>query len=1057
MVVLHEIYQGSPSSSSTHGHRYDVFLSFRGVDTRHSFTNHLYNALMHANITTFIDDEEIDSGEELKPDLESAIKASRASVIVLSKNYAASTWCLDELVLILEQRKTSDHIVIPIFYHVEPTHVRNQQSSFGDAMDKHRHMMEAETNVNKRSQWDEKMLKWNKALRDVADLKGKDVNGRLEVDFIDEVIKDIFRRLRISSRFPLPQLIGVDSSIEFITSWLKDASSNRTDVLTILASLKISVGDVTKNLKEYFMCKNNSMMTSQNEVHFNLDQLDALLGSKGFHPGSKIVITTKDAWLTKSCELFKTNDTLKHATYKLEGLVEIESQKLFCFHAFMCNYPKAGYEEVLKELVKYCKGHPMALKVLGWKNQLMMHQLLQEMGRFVVREESFYKPWERSRLWGHESFGVLTQNNGTENVLGLTLDMRMLEKEMLHGSLELKTDALSKMDRLMLLQLNYVKITGSYKNFPEELRWLCMHGFPLKSIPLGLRMENLVALDMSYSSIESFGIFSSYPQRLNNKLKQLIGSCSKDKRLLKSLKILNLSFCEQLRSLGGFEHLPKLESLILRGCFGLLEVCESIELCDELVLVDLSYCNKLRKLPRIIGMLKKVKTLLLNGCNLGESRIKMRDMDSRKKLKGDSISLNTKMSSSSILKAIPSDQKFFTIHLPISLVELSLENNNLSTESFPMDFSCLSMLEALYLDNNPIVSMPNCVRTLPRIGFLSMNNCNMLTSVEHIPQILEVLILVTYSPEQPSLRKVVFDREMSPLRILSGYIQCALSSFEFEGIIKIQPMTAVEGRILCSLGWTKVHFLNKQIRVCSDTIFRGSEESEIQMYYEFGIFSTIYGGHEMPNWITDRNPGSSISFTIPSSPSKLRGLNFSYVQMALDVNVKHLPMIKISNITKNLTWIYQHYIETVNVGEECFTFSSHWMFGMDEMACGDKINITLWHKRFFNDNKSVTKECGVSIMYDNGDKDEEEEDALDYYKSWNHIIGGDLTGFLTTTGEYILHTCSFTRNGFELTGYIRQLVDYGSKYKDEYMWFRALSQKKSGILGDTRETYLCRI
>ncbi|CAI9269582.1 unnamed protein product [Lactuca saligna] len=120
MVVLHEISEGASSSSSTHGHRYDVFLSFRGVDTRNSFTNHLYNALMHANITTFLDDEEIEIGEDLKPELESAIKSSRAFVIVLSKNYADSTWCFDELVLILEQRMTSNHIVIPVFIMLSP-------------------------------------------------------------------------------------------------------------------------------------------------------------------------------------------------------------------------------------------------------------------------------------------------------------------------------------------------------------------------------------------------------------------------------------------------------------------------------------------------------------------------------------------------------------------------------------------------------------------------------------------------------------------------------------------------------------------------------------------------------------------------------------------------------------------------------------------------------------------------------------------------------------------------------------------------------------------------
>ncbi|CAH1440591.1 unnamed protein product [Lactuca virosa] len=165
----------------------------------------------------------------------------------------------------------------------------------------------------------------------------------------------------------------------------------------------------------------------------------------------------------------------------------------------------------------------------------MMHQLLQNMERFIVHQESPHKPWKRSRLWCHEeSFKVLKQNKGTENVLGLVLDMRMLEKKKFHASFELKTDALSNMDNLMLLQLNYVQTTGPYENFSEELRWLCMHGFTLKSIPSDLPMDNLVALDMSYSNIESFGIRYSYPQRLQKRQKLLTGFCLEDKRGLRS-------------------------------------------------------------------------------------------------------------------------------------------------------------------------------------------------------------------------------------------------------------------------------------------------------------------------------------------------------------------------------------------------------------------------------------------------------------------------------------------------------------------------------------------
>ncbi|CAI9269646.1 unnamed protein product [Lactuca saligna] len=1183
MVVLSEHSEGSSSSSSTHkGHRYDVFLSFRGVDNRH-FTTYLYKALMDAKITTFLDDEEIEIGEDLKPELESAIKVSRASIIMLSKSYATSTRCLDELVLILEQRMKSNHVVVPVFYHVEPTHARKQKSSFGDAMAKHRQRMEAETDANKRSKLAQKMEKWNRALVEVAGLKGKDINGRHEMEFIDEIVKDIHRRLRISSRSPLPQLMGMVYSIEFVTSWLKDASSHTTNILTILGIGGIGktslakyiyglhchefhtssyIEDIGRRCRGKFsglldlqkqLCddisKTSSMkfhdvsiytskienLVARKKVFLvlddidSLDQLDALLGSKGFHPGSKVIITTKDTWLTESCALFKTNVKPKHTKHVLKGLYKIESQKLLCFHAFMSNNPKEGYEEVSENLVNYCEGHPMALKVLGrslhnrdvpywewyidrlkkendspinnvlrmsfdslpskhnkdmfkhiacffvgvdrdvtetilqacgletrtgftnlidrcllsigWDNELMMHQLVQDIGRFIVCEESPEKPWKRSRLWCHEDiFKVLEEKKSTRNLLGLALDMQRLEKEKLCASFELKTDALSDMDSLMLLQLNYVQINGSYENFPEELRWLCMHGFPLKSIPSDLPVENLVALDMSYSNIESFGIYYNNPQRLHKRQK-LIGSCSKYKRLLGSLKILNLSFCEQLCSVGGFDELPALERLIVRNCIGLLEVCESIDQCFELVFVDLSYCIKLEKLPRSLGMLKKVKTLLLNGCHLGESRIKTRGMNSSALLKANNNGINTKTSSSAIIKAIPSDSKLFSLSLPKSLVKLSFENNNLSTESFPMDFSCLSMLKELCLDDNPIVSLPKCVRSLPRLKILSMRDCKKLTSVEHPPHTLTYLDLY-FDSNNPLPLKVSFDPEMSPIHFSIDWKINAPSSFEFEGMVKIQPMAGVEENVMRSLGWNKLDLLSKRLL--------GSEESEIQMYYEFGIFSTIYGGQEMPNWITDRSMGPSISFSIPSSPDRFRGLNFfndCTLQFRED-NSFYFPIIIIRNITKNLTWIYTNYVYKVDVSGDCVIFLSHWMFGMNEMEGGDHVTITVSQKHYCIANQ-VTKECGVSFVFSDGDtNEEEEEDVLSYYKSWNHIIGGDLIGFQTTTGEYILNNMRFMSPDLVVSSLYRQFVGEDASYKEEEVSFRALSQRKSDILGN---------
>ena len=88
---------------------YDVFLSFRGEDTRLSFAAHLYVALQRKGVNTFFDDHKIRRGESISPTLVRAIEGSRSSIIILSQNYASSTWCLEELVKILECRKTLDN------------------------------------------------------------------------------------------------------------------------------------------------------------------------------------------------------------------------------------------------------------------------------------------------------------------------------------------------------------------------------------------------------------------------------------------------------------------------------------------------------------------------------------------------------------------------------------------------------------------------------------------------------------------------------------------------------------------------------------------------------------------------------------------------------------------------------------------------------------------------------------------------------------------------------------------------------------------------------------
>ena len=116
----------SSSSSSSRKWKYNVFLSFRGEDTRRSFIDHLYTTLKQKGIFTFRDNEELERGKPIKHELLVAIEESLYAIVIFSKNYASSTWCLDELVKIMECKDKIGLIVHLIFYDVDPSEVRNR-------------------------------------------------------------------------------------------------------------------------------------------------------------------------------------------------------------------------------------------------------------------------------------------------------------------------------------------------------------------------------------------------------------------------------------------------------------------------------------------------------------------------------------------------------------------------------------------------------------------------------------------------------------------------------------------------------------------------------------------------------------------------------------------------------------------------------------------------------------------------------------------------------------------------------------------------------------------
>ncbi|CAL8107458.1 unnamed protein product [Prunus armeniaca] len=156
----------SSSSCSLDDETYDVFLSFRGEDTRKTFTDHLYWRLKYARVDVFIDENELRGGEIIPDELNQIIQRSRISVIIFSRRYADSIWCLEELEKIMECRRTLGQIVLPIFYDVDPSDVREQTGSFAEAFQTH------EVRSHGVKDKEEKIQSWRKSLTEAADLDG---------------------------------------------------------------------------------------------------------------------------------------------------------------------------------------------------------------------------------------------------------------------------------------------------------------------------------------------------------------------------------------------------------------------------------------------------------------------------------------------------------------------------------------------------------------------------------------------------------------------------------------------------------------------------------------------------------------------------------------------------------------------------------------------------------------------------------------------------------------------------------------------------------------------
>ena len=114
-------------------------------------------------------DYKLQRGEIISEELLKTIKRSMISVVVFSENYASSKWCLDELVWILDCKKSLGQVVLPVFYGINPSEVRKQEGKFGVELAEHEKNFK--DNIGK-------VQIWREALNEVGNLSGFHYNNK---------------------------------------------------------------------------------------------------------------------------------------------------------------------------------------------------------------------------------------------------------------------------------------------------------------------------------------------------------------------------------------------------------------------------------------------------------------------------------------------------------------------------------------------------------------------------------------------------------------------------------------------------------------------------------------------------------------------------------------------------------------------------------------------------------------------------------------------------------------------------------------------------------------
>ncbi|KAK4775334.1 hypothetical protein SAY86_010269 [Trapa natans] len=383
------------------GGPYEVFLNFRGPDTRKVFTNVLYEALVDAEVNVFKDYDDIQRGEKFGCEILRAIDESVIFVAIFSRNYASSKWCLIELSKMFESMEerpsgSCNKKILPVFYDVGADDVKLRTQLYTDALLKH-----------EKNQSPETVHRWKEALRKAGNIMGYEIKDTGHGEFIKLLVREICMKLKKKQKFVTEYLVQKDDEVEALMNLLDVKAPDVRFVgihgmggigKTTLAKIifnklcddyehSVFLNDVRGSSKQYrgiedlqkrLLGNLGSKMGDIMDADDGIMRIRKLLGQKRalivlddvdhrrqaqylsggahwFGQGSRIIITTRNREVLRK----------EAIPFEVAVMNTDEALQLFSMHAFDKESPLDDYVSLSNEAIESTGRLPLALEVIA--------------------------------------------------------------------------------------------------------------------------------------------------------------------------------------------------------------------------------------------------------------------------------------------------------------------------------------------------------------------------------------------------------------------------------------------------------------------------------------------------------------------------------------------------------------------------------------------------------------------------------------------------------------------------------------------------------------------